>query len=88
MSNTAATDRPCPGCATEGGKHLEGCRCKPGSDFAREHGCNCPVLDNAGGRGLGDGLYWVRATCLLHGEPFFGSMGRQQPEPQTKGEDE
>ena len=44
----------------------------PGSDEARERGCNCPVMDNA--RGLGargtrgdDAVFWMTSTCPLHG---------------------
>ena len=43
----------------------------PGSKEAVKHGCTCPVLDNAHGRGhLGDGEkygWWINAECPLHG---------------------
>ena len=43
----------------------------PGSPEASAAGCNCPVLDNAHGRGyFGDGekFGWVvRGDCPIHG---------------------
>lgn len=39
----------------------------PGSPEAIERGCTCPVLDNNHGRGRGDGQFWVRQDCPLHG---------------------
>lgn len=45
----------------------------PGSDEAIKAGCKCPVLDNGHGNGCGrkdtDGtpLFWINATCLIHG---------------------
>lgn len=41
----------------------------PGSDEAIEHGCICPVLDNAHGRGAsgyGGGKFWIVEGCPLH----------------------
>lgn len=44
----------------------------PGSAAAREHGCTCPVLDNAHGRGVWPGrkgdepLYWYASDCPYH----------------------
>jgi hypothetical protein len=38
----------------------------PGSDQALDAGCRCPVLDNAHGRGRGDGTYWISERCPLH----------------------
>ena len=39
----------------------------PGSDEAIAQGCVCPVLDNAHGKGTGDGLFWVNEDCPVHG---------------------
>jgi hypothetical protein len=44
----------------------------PGSDEAREQGCNCPVIDNAHGLGAQgsrgeDAVFWMTSTCPLHG---------------------
>lgn len=48
----------------------------PGSQEAREeHGCTCPVIDNAHGRGWmggvdsgnGEPLFWVTESCPYHG---------------------
>jgi len=44
----------------------------PGSDEAVKLGCNCPVLDNARGRGAWfssgeDGVFWISPACPLHG---------------------
>lgn len=45
----------------------------PGSDEAVARGCICPVLDNAGGRGVRianrDGvqtMFWINGDCPLH----------------------
>ena len=38
----------------------------PGSDEAIEQGCLCPVLDNAHGKGLGNGEFWITSGCPLH----------------------
>lgn len=42
----------------------------PGSDEAVKAGCQCPVLDNARGRGIpwgGQTVFYVDETCPLHG---------------------
>lgn len=39
----------------------------PGSEEAIEAGCECPVIDNEHGKGVGDGLYWMNGGCPLHG---------------------
>ncbi len=38
----------------------------PGSDEAVEQGCTCPVMDNAKGKGLPGGMYWIDSICPLH----------------------
>lgn len=38
----------------------------PGSEEAIEQGCTCPVLDNAHGKGIGNGLYWYAGNCPVH----------------------
>lgn len=38
----------------------------PGSDEAKDQGCKCPVIDNAYGRGRGDGTFWITQGCPLH----------------------
>ena len=43
----------------------------PGSDEAIAQGCTCPVLDNAHGQGLGDGLFWVNQDCPIHGDTLY-----------------
>ena len=42
----------------------------PGSDYAVESGCLCPVMDNCRGRGyMGiDDQFWINAQCPLHGD--------------------
>lgn len=49
----------------------------PGSDEARKLGCQCPVLDNAHGRGwlggvknkdTGETLFVISGNCELHRE--------------------
>ena len=44
----------------------------PGSDAAIKQGCDCPVLDNGHGRGVGgDGEkhgWWITADCPRHGK--------------------
>lgn len=46
----------------------------PGSQEAVKLGCQCPVLDNAHGRGVytdpktGDRQFWISAACNLHSE--------------------
>ena len=47
----------------------------PGSDKALDAGCQCPVIDNAHGRGAqgtwdkpeGDKLFWINGNCPIHG---------------------
>ena len=39
----------------------------PGSDAAVAAGCTCPVFDNAKGKGLPGGMYWINSGCPLHG---------------------
>ena len=39
----------------------------PGSKEAIKVGCICPVLDNAGGKGIGNGLFWIDKKCPVHG---------------------
>ena len=38
----------------------------PGSPQAVSNGCKCPVLDNAHGKGIGDGAYWINEECPIH----------------------
>lgn len=38
----------------------------PGSDTAVTNGCLCPVLDNAHGKGIGGGNYWISEQCRIH----------------------
>lgn len=38
----------------------------PGSDEAVTRGCTCPVLDNARGRGITTGIFWITEGCPLH----------------------
>lgn len=44
----------------------------PGSDEAIAKGCECPVIDNAHGKGvMGSGEHrgwWINSQCPLHGE--------------------
>ena len=42
----------------------------PGSDEAVAHGCTCPVMDNARGKGwmCQEGIFWRSADCPLHGK--------------------
>jgi hypothetical protein len=53
---------------------------KPGSQEARQLGCTCPVVDNHYGQGIPgvkitmpggttERLYWISASCPLHGTP-------------------
>jgi hypothetical protein len=49
----------------------------PGSNEAIEQGCECPVLDNAKGRGAwgtsgDDAVFWMSSTCPLHGDNVLG----------------
>lgn len=47
----------------------------PGSNEAIEHGCTCPVIDNAGGTGHweceGEMYYVLRTDCPVHGSEQF-----------------
>jgi len=44
----------------------------PGSPEAIKKGCTCPVMDNNGGRGLGDmGFFWINSSCPLHGDKMI-----------------
>lgn len=40
----------------------------PGSDAALDLGCECPVMDNAHGKGSGYGkdTFWIDDGCPLH----------------------
>lgn len=43
----------------------------PGSQEARDRGCQCPVLDNAHGRGAwgsegDDAVFWIAEGCPVH----------------------
>ncbi|MFQ6011713.1 MAG: hypothetical protein ACE5KG_06035 [Nitrososphaerales archaeon] len=38
----------------------------PGSNEAILMGCLCPAMDNAHGKGVGDGKYWINVTCPIH----------------------
>ena len=44
----------------------------PGSDAAIKQGCDCPVLDNGHGRGIGGNGekhgWWITEGCPLHGK--------------------
>ena len=50
----------------------------PGSDEAIRRGCQCPVMDNAGGRGyMGqDGVYAIAGGCPLHDVGRYENMRR------------
>ena len=39
----------------------------PGSPAAVKAGCQCAVLDNNHGKGIGGGLFWINRECPLHG---------------------
>lgn len=48
----------------------------PGSPLAEVHGCTCPVMDNAGGRGVQitdregtQTMFWINGACPIHGKP-------------------
>lgn len=45
----------------------------PGSPTARKLGCECPVMDNCNGKGVGcDGAkygWWINGLCTVHGNP-------------------
>jgi hypothetical protein len=63
----------------------------PGSAAAIAAGCNCPIYDNAHGKGwLCSGLYIMRDDCPIHGykngeqsQPD-GEHARHYPQPNTK----
>ena len=38
----------------------------PGSPEAYANGCKCPILDNAHGKGIGGGHYWISEKCPIH----------------------
>ena len=40
----------------------------PGSSEAIAIGCNCPIMDNHNGKGLGCRYFWVNQTCPIHGD--------------------
>ncbi len=55
----------------------------PGSAAAREHGCTCPGLDNAHGRGVWPGrngtpLYWYASDCAYHFQKEVPTDGQGQ----------
>lgn len=42
----------------------------PGSQMAGDLGCSCPVMDNAGGRGVrlnDEVFFWINSACPVHG---------------------
>lgn len=39
----------------------------PGSPKAIANGCICPRMDNANGKGLGEGRFWISKNCNQHG---------------------
>lgn len=46
----------------------------PGSPAAVDLGCECPIMDNAYGKGLplgfaGEGTFWIDERCPLHSVP-------------------
>lgn len=52
----------------------------PGSKAARDIGCRCPVLDNAGGRGAWgsegpDAVFFVNEDCPVHGKGGAADSG-------------
>lgn len=43
----------------------------PGSLEAVEHGCQCPVMDNARGKGVrihDEIQFWISSSCPLHSQ--------------------
>lgn len=49
----------------------------PGSDKAFKLGCQCPVMDNANGRGAWgtsgiNAIFWINGDCKLHGGTLNG----------------
>jgi hypothetical protein len=65
----------------------------PGSAAAIAAGCNCPIYDNAHGKGwLCSGLYIMRDDCPIHGykngeqsQPD-GEHARHYPQPNVQSE--
>lgn len=56
----------------------------PGSDEAIALGCECPVLDNAHGKGIilnGERYHWKNDDCPLH-----GLARKDQPLPHSEGD--
>jgi len=52
----------------------------PGSEEAIKKGCKCPVLDNAHGKGIGDGRFWYSAECDFHNQyPIVKDTSPTQP---------
>lgn len=41
----------------------------PGSIDAHALGCQCPIIDNYYGAGLGEGRFWINAGCPIHAMP-------------------
>lgn len=41
----------------------------PGSQAAIDQGCQCPVMDNHYGEGLGNGRFYINGECPLHAMP-------------------
>ena len=39
----------------------------PGSDYALDNGCKCPVVDNCHGKGIDGGEdFWINPNCPVH----------------------
>lgn len=52
----------------------------PGSASAIASGCNCPIYDNARGKGwLCSGLYIMRDDCPIHGTPAPAPNVKDEP---------
>lgn len=57
----------------------------PGSPEAIKKGCKCPRMDNANGKGLGNGLFWYSGDCGYHQQyPIVSKDSPAQP-PHKKG---
>ena len=48
----------------------------PGSPLSEVHGCICPTMDNARGRGVQittangtETMFWINGACPVHGRP-------------------
>ena len=52
----------------------------PGSDEALAAGCNCPVMDNAHGKGyMGiENVFVMRVDCLIHSKQAQKIMEEKQ----------